>query len=700
MDNSFYSVKFFLIFLILSTISLIINIIFYIYKKKGYALSKIKKLIYILFVILISFLMINLPFFIMTDSEVIINSFSGYLIPIILYNVSVFLLFISLMVFSMTLLEANEILINLGRPSFSDTKKGTIRIGNVLKGNKKKNAFHLSINDLEKHMFICGSTGTGKSTFLQNFLIDFKKHYSIPFFLVEFKGEYHFLQNKMENVLILWPGINFSINIFNPENASPIIHAERIFDILKSGQFLDDNAEFSPQMEKVLVDILVSVCKNKDFQNWPGFERKCDDYLRNNQKEIPMLSQTLISIKNRIRRFSKGPLKVLFDLDNDIEVNQLFTRDIVLDLSSIVRLGGEKEDALFFLNMILKYLWDKNISHGAYNFNGIKHIMIVEDAQYFAPQDLTKKNKLTSYLEDIALLQRGTGECLITLATHPNISREILANLGVLVTFQNHIQKEKICELLNLDEEYKHYLSILEQGQCIIRINSIKEPFLLEVPYIKRDSIEFPKIAKKNQEILNGKNKFRDSYKEIKIVKDKSQIIAKLDHIQDFNQGGLNGKFIFEKCAKLENLFGKNSFNELVTECENTVNIILRKISLKLGYSYDGIGNFLKKLKELQKHEKFILYHDLNKLNRVIEILKSGNNHPTSEIAKSMFIITKDILKKLEIRQNNNKNNKYKEKLKDTRKLNNFLIKEDNKDKELEELKSTVENLLNLEKKQ
>ena len=453
-------------------------------------------------------------------------------------------------------------------------------------------------------------------------------------------------------------------------------------------------------MEKVLVDILVSVCKNKDFQNWPGFERKCDDYLRNNQKEIPMLSQTLISIKNRIRRFSKGPLKVLFDLDNDIEVNQLFTRDIVLDLSSIVRLGGEKEDALFFLNMILKYLWDKNISHGAYNFNGIKHIMIVEDAQYFAPQDLTKKNKLTSYLEDIALLQRGTGECLITLATHPNISREILANLGVLVTFQNHIQKEKICELLNLNEEYKHYLSILEQGQCIIRINSIKEPFLLEVPYIKRDSIEFPKIAKKNQEILNGKNKFRDSNKKIKNVKDEGQIKEKLDNFQDFNQGGLKRKFIFEKCAKLETLYGKNSFNELATECENTVNIILRKISLKLGYPYYGIGNFIKKLNELQIHEKFILYHDVIKLNRFIEILKSGNNHSTSEIAKSMYIITRDILKKLEIRQNKKKNNKHRENLRNNRKLNNFLIKENNIDKELEELKSVVNNLFNLEKKQ
>lgn len=159
-----------------------------------------------------------------------------------------FLLFISLILFSITLLETDEILITLGCPSFSDTKKGSIRIGNVLKGNKKKSDFHLSINDLEKHMFICGATGTGKSTFLQNFLIAFKKHYNFPFFLVEFKGEYHFLQNKIENVLILWPGINFSINIFNPGKANPIIHAERIFDILKSGQFLDDNAEFSPQI--------------------------------------------------------------------------------------------------------------------------------------------------------------------------------------------------------------------------------------------------------------------------------------------------------------------------------------------------------------------------------------------------------------------------------------------------------------------
>ena len=184
---------------------------------------------------------------------------------------------------------------------------------------------------------------------------------------------------------------------------------------------------------------------------------------------------------------------------------KLFESDVLLDLSSIIKLGGEKEDALFFLNTILKYLWDKNLTEGAKKYKGIKHLTCIEDAQYFAPQDLMKKSKLTTYLEDIALLQRGTGECLITLATRPDISKEILANCGVLVSFQNHLEKEIICELLNLDIENKNFLSKLEEGECIVRVNSIKDPFLLKIPHIKHNSIPVLEIIKKNQIILDEK---------------------------------------------------------------------------------------------------------------------------------------------------------------------------------------------------
>ncbi|MFX1380595.1 MAG: ATP-binding protein [Promethearchaeota archaeon] len=439
----------------------------------------------------------------MNNSDYFIDKEKGFFIPTILFNLGNLLYSASVILFLLSFLQVDESIIDLEIPTQLSNKKGDIPIGRILKGKAKKQKFYLALKDLEKHMFICGATGTGKSNFLQNFLINFTKIFKIPFFLVEFKGEYHFLQKRIEDVLILWPGENFSINIFNPGLVNPIIHAERIFDILKSGKFLDESSEFTPQMEKVMVEILVKVCESKNYQNWKGFEYFCKEYLKKNKDQIPMLSQTLISIKNRIRRFSVGPLKNLFEKKNEIDINDIFKKNVLMDLSSIIRLGGEKEDALFFLNMILKYLWDKNLTKGAFNFKGIQHITIIEDAQYFAPPDLMKKSKLTTYLEDIALLQRGTGECLITLATRPNISKEILANNGVVLTFKNHIEKDIMCDLLNIKVENKNFLSILEEGQCIIRTNSIKEPFLLNIPLIKHESLTISEIMRYNKIILS-----------------------------------------------------------------------------------------------------------------------------------------------------------------------------------------------------
>jgi len=462
---------------------------------KEFSLSFLKFIIPSLIIFLVICFIVNFKIYIPSE-------YLGTTNNTILFGIGQFLLFISGAVFIITLTYKDEDIIDLKAPSFLKSRKGSVEIGKVISNNFKKHNFFLSLEDLEKHMFVCGSTGTGKSNFVQNFLINFKKRYQIPFLLVEFKGEYSFLKHHIEDLLILKPGENFSINIFNPLGSDPEIHAERIFDILKSGQFLDESAEYSPQMQKVLVEVLTAVCKHDKYQTWEGFFKVCDHYLERQKKDIPMLAQTLISIKNRIRRFSVGPLKIIFSTNYEFDIKQLFKRNIIIDLSSIIRLGGEKEDALFFLNMILKYLWDENLTSGALNYDGIKHLTIVEDAQYFAPKDLIKQSKITTYLEDIALLQRGTGECLISIATRPQVSEEILANCGILVIFKNHMEKELQCKLLNLSEQNEHYLSIIEKGQGIIRTNSVKRPFLLSIPYRDRD--------------LKEKNKKKDTYLKFK----------------------------------------------------------------------------------------------------------------------------------------------------------------------------------------
>ena len=585
----------FFIFLSISVLTLIVNIAFYLNREFFHNHPIYKILLIILMINSTIFLIVNLPYFILNDSKLFLDIDYEVILPTILFNLSIILFFSSIILNLLVFLAVDESIVILEIPSRLSSKRGDIPIGRILKGKIRKQQFFLSLKDLEKHMFICGATGTGKSNFLRNFLINFSKIFKIPFFLVEFKGEYHFLQKKIEDVLIYWPGENFSINIFNPGNANPMIHAERIFDILKSGKFIDENSEFSPQMEKVLVEILTKVCKSKKFQNWEGFEHYCEEYLRENKRQIPMLNQTLISIKNRIRRFSKGPLKALFEDKDCTNMGDLFKQNILLDLSSIIRLGGEKEDALFFLNMILKYLWDKNLMKGAYDYKGIKHLTIIEEAQYFAPQGLIKKNKITSYLEDIALLQRGTGECLITLATRPDISKEILANNGVVLTFKNHLEKDIMCELMNLDIENRNYLSILEEGQCIIRVNSVKEPFLLGVPYIKNESMTFKEIYRNNENILEKKREYLDSYPKFK------------------------SKYQFPRLSKLINFFFSLKLKNNNTGETNTVKSIkVDPINIKSAYnsendildhnleekSFETLKNYINKLKTMQNEKE------------------------------------------------------------------------------------------------
>ncbi len=404
-------------------------------------------------------------------------------------------------------------------PSKSESKIGNINIGRIIDKNKVKHKFNLNIDDLAQHMFICGTTGTGKSNFLQQFLLNFTKKYDIPFLLTEFKGEYHFLQEKIDNLLILKPGENFSINIFDPEGADPYIHAERVFKIFESGGLLE-NVDYSPQMEKVFIDILYEICPKEENRSWDKFFSEFDKYYA--KQEDFTMKKSVQAITNRIRRYSVSTLKNIFDKKSGLNVKELFNHRVLLDLSSILRKGGEKEDALFFLNMVLKYLWDKNIETGSKNYEGIKHITIIEDAQYFAPQELSSRTKLTSYIEDIALLLRGTGECLISLATRPNISREILANCGVLVSFQVHMQKDLMQELLNLKDWQKEYLSMLKKGQCLIRINSVEKPFAMETEHIKRSWLSNEEIVEKNEEILERTRNQKEAQNDAKSSEDKN----------------------------------------------------------------------------------------------------------------------------------------------------------------------------------
>lgn len=345
--------------------------------------------------------------------------------------------------------------------------------------------FFLNLNDLRKHMYVCGLTGMGKSNFVQFFLTKFYEKFAhIPFLIIEFKGEYQRLKEFIPDIQYIHPGEEFSLNIFDPSASDPDIHAERLFDILRSCEYVQESSEFSPQMEKVLVDILKTVCKEPEKQNFFAFEKEIENYRVRFKNQIPMLEQTIISITNRLRRLFYGPLKMIFSQMGTFTISELFSKRVCLDLGSIIRLGGEKRDALFFLNMVFKYLWDRNLSRGS--TDKPSHMCVLEDAQYMIPQSLIKQSKLSTYIEDVALLQRGTGEILVSIATRPAVSEDVLANAGVFITFQSHYDTSQIQELLGLNNDQIKLIGTLQEGECIIRVATLPRPFLLKIPLLRK----------------------------------------------------------------------------------------------------------------------------------------------------------------------------------------------------------------------
>ena len=161
--------------LVLTTLCFLINLIYYFYKKRGYSLLKLKYLIIPLFLITVIFLLFDLPPFLLKDSEHVLENFNSYILEVFNFNISIIFFCCAISFYFLNLFKVDKTEIELESPSFKASNEGTVRIGRIMRGGTKKYNFSLSLKDLEKHMFICGSTGTGKSNFIQNFLINYTK---------------------------------------------------------------------------------------------------------------------------------------------------------------------------------------------------------------------------------------------------------------------------------------------------------------------------------------------------------------------------------------------------------------------------------------------------------------------------------------------------------------------------------------------
>ena len=470
---------------------------------------------------------------------------------------------------------------------------GPLILGKVLYLDKEIFNIGITPKDLTMHMAVIGQTGFGKTRCIQKLLYELSKlRPDIGWVVFDWKGEYAGLIKIIDQpILVLRPLTDYAplyVNLFDPMGADPEEHAHKLFSIIReiySSMFEAHETQLSLQMERVLREALTKVIIDPKKRNFRGLYRELDVLQDKWQKNIPTVSATIEALKNRLDKLTKPPLGEIFTNPPNVNFDNLLDKKVIIDLSK-VRLKGTRDDARLLMNILVKYFFDAALRRGLQE--DLKHLIVVEEAQFLVPQLLVKKTTIEGTpIEDMIMLERATGQGLIFSAVRPIISEHILANTLVKIAFRTQTDSHIVAKYMNLNENQEKHLRILPKREAIILHPNFPYPYRIRTLEFSIPKVSVSEIRKNN--IKHFSNIYTKNFKHV-------------------NQNAIEQKFtglLDELCIPDDDPFILSTINEQHIT-------IIHKIQSK----YEFLGRVLELVREAKKRggkEVILLMSDKNK---------------------------------------------------------------------------------------
>ncbi|MCI7046505.1 DUF87 domain-containing protein [Helicobacter sp.] len=389
-------------------------------------------------------------------------------------------------VVGLTLKEEVEFGLNL--PEVEATKR--IEVGRLIQGGRElSQKIYINKDELDKHIFVAGVTGSGKTTTCQNIL-----HYAnVPFLVIEpAKTEYRVLREKYDDLLIFTPGNDsvapFRLNPFEfyeHENIS-----SRVDMIMASIKAAFDMEAAIPQF----IEAAIYECyKDYGWNIATNTNIKFEDPFRDGVYSFPMLSdlvrkiekvvkeqnmgekmqgEYIGSIRARLNGLLVGAKGFMLDTPRSIDFRDLLNKKVVLEIEEI-RNGDEKSLIMgFVVGNLLEAI---KARHKVDSSKGLKHILLIEEAHRLLSKvqagDSGNKKQGVEVFADMLAEIRKYGECLIVADQIPNkLTQEVLKNTNTKIIHRLFAQddKEAVGNTMALSDEQKEHLSMLGAGEVIL----------------------------------------------------------------------------------------------------------------------------------------------------------------------------------------------------------------------------------------
>ena len=363
----------------------------------------------------------------------------------------------------------------------------TLELGHLVQSGEVKNIpVSLNKRDLDKHAFISGVTGSGKTTTCQNILAG----WGDAFLVIEpAKTEYRSLKAHCPDLLFFTPGLPDAAPFFlNPFELFPSEKISSRADMLKA------TFEASFVMEAAIPQILEAAIYrayeekgwNIGSNTWRGGNPFSDgvyafptisDFVKATQDVTieqgfgeRLQDEYLGSIKARLESLLVGAKGQMFNTSRSINFLSLVKRRVVIELEEI-RSSSEKSLLMGFIMTNLL----QAVKHWHSCQKDFRHITLIEEAhrllsRYIPGDNLNKKQGVEVFTDMLAEV-RKYGECLIIVDQIPDkMTPEILKNTNTKIIHKLFAQDDKdaVGNTMALNDEQKSFLSNLPPGRAIM----------------------------------------------------------------------------------------------------------------------------------------------------------------------------------------------------------------------------------------
>ncbi|WP_179991528.1 ATP-binding protein [Acinetobacter sp. YH16058] len=382
-----------------------------------------------------------------------------------------------------------------------------IQDGRIL--NHKKVA--LNRDDLNKHVFVAGVTGSGKTTTCHHLLRE-----SMSKFLViePAKTEYRMLLEEYDDLLVLTPGRDDIAPLkLNPLEMMPGETISSRVDIIKAS-FL---ASFD--MEAAIPQVLeAAVYRCYEKMGWDintskhplypdPFAPGCypfpilRDLLEASEQVVKeqgfdeRLRQDYIgSIKARLQGLLVGAKGQIFNTLRSIDFRELIRRPVVIELEEI-RNGAEKSLLIaFIMTNVIQAL--KNEHRKNPNF---RHLTLIEEAHHLLTKADTSmssnRRQAVEMFSDMLAEVRKYGEGLIIVDQIPNkLTPEVLKNTNTKIVHKLFAEDDKVAigNTMALEPLQQQHLSRLETGQAVVFSQGWKSAVLTQIEPTSKTQADIP----------------------------------------------------------------------------------------------------------------------------------------------------------------------------------------------------------------